>query len=71
MKTQVSKKLLLAAVLLPRIYFMDVEAQKELGLDGQDLSKYELTGSTSMDLVTTTDDRSIILIADLIGDGDV
>lgn len=63
------KKWLLAAVFLPRIYFMDVEVQKELGIDGRDLSKYELTETASMDMVTTPDDRSIIFIADLAGDG--
>lgn len=63
------KRLLLAAVLLPRIYLMDVEVQKELGLDGKDLSKYEITETCSDDLLSCEDNRSIVFIAELAGDG--
>ncbi len=58
------KMLLFAAVLLPRIYFLDMEVQKDLGIDGKDLSKYELCYTDSMDLVTTGDANNIVLVAE-------
>lgn len=56
-------KLLLAAVLLPRIYFMEVEVQNEIGIE-----QCELRYTDSMDLITTSDAGNIVLVAELCED---
>lgn len=52
---------LLAAVIIPRIYLMDVDVKDRIGVN-----EYDVVETVSSDLITTTtEDRPIIFIAEL------
>jgi hypothetical protein len=53
------KRLLLAAVLIPRIYLMEADIQKSIALDECCLDNYVVT---TMDLVSMSDDRLVLVV---------
>jgi len=57
-----NKALLFVAILLPKMYLMDIEVQKELGLVDPDTAMFELTITDSLTLIKTNE--NIVLIAE-------